>query len=282
MSRYSFPGLLLFFLGLLVFFPCKKDYFAAPPKIDGMVYVPPGDFYMGSRGSVEEEGQDRGDGRIGVEVGVDEVPRHTVRLNGFYIDKYEVTNAQYKRFVEATGHPLPANPGHPHDRYIWKNGTYPEGMEDSPVALVSLEDASAYCRWAGKRLPDEEEWEKACRGTDGRKWPWGDDFDTARAIANVGEVDIGRTSPAGGFPYDISPYGVFDMGGNVREWTRSSYRPYPGSTLKRRQFSEGFVVIKGGSWALPLIPESRCAARGFVIPEDRHRTVGFRCAKDAE
>lgn len=285
MKRYSIPGVCfaaLALLALLVFSSCKKDDFKSHAKIDGMAYIPSGVFYRGSLGSVEEEGQDRGDGRIGIEVGVDEVPRHKVALKGFYMDKFEVTNAQYKRFVEATGRPLPANPGHPYDKYIWKDGTYPEGKGDNPVGLVSFEDATAYCRWAGKRLPDEEEWEKACRGTDARKWPWGNAFDPAAAIANVGELDIGGTSPAGGFPADVSPYGVFDMGGNVREWTRSRYQPYPGSTLKRGQFNERFFVIKGGSWALPLIPESRCAARGFVVPEDRHRTVGFRCAKDGE
>lgn len=270
---------LIFFVLLIV---CSCERIKADNKgraeIKGMAYILPGNFYMGSRGSIEKEGIDEGDGRVGLELGVDELPRHTVNLKGFYIDKYEVTNSQYKKFVDATGRRLPDNPQHTYDPYIWKNGVYPPGMDDNPVSLVSYDDAVSYCKWAGKRLPTEAEWEKVCRGEDGRKWPWGNDFKVSNA--NIRELGLKRTAPVGGFPSDVSPYGVYDMAGNVREWTDSWYQAYPGSTLKRDLFGEKFRVMRGGSWVHPSIPESRCAVRGFVVPEIRHRSVGFRCAKD--
>ena len=245
-----------------------------------MAYVLPGKFVMGSKGEVEGHGKDYGDGVVGIDVGVDELPRRTAKLeHGFYMDRYEVTQAQYKKFVDSTVQRAPDNQNHPEDPYIWKEKTYPEGISENPVALVSYDDAVLYCKWKGKRLPSEEEWEKACRGTDGRKWPWGDGFEPAKA--NTRALELLRSSPVGGFPTDASPYGVYDMAGNVREWTSSWYLPYPGSTLKRDTFGEQFRVIRGGSWIHPHLPESRCASRGFVMPDMRHRSLGFRCAMDA-
>jgi formylglycine-generating enzyme required for sulfatase activity len=255
---------------------CKK---AEPTDIDGMVVVPAGGFRMGSRGSVERHGMDEGDGSVGIDIGVDELPMHAVNLPGYYIDRHEVTNREYERFIEATGHRLPDNTAHPNDPFIWKGGTYPEDLGDYPVALVSHEDAATYCAWAGKRLPTEEEWEKACRGSESRRWPWGDAFDVSNA--NMRELDLKRSSPVGGFPKDVSPYGAYDMAGNVREWTSSWYGAYPGSTLVREMFGEKYRVIRGGSWLHLSNPESRCASRGAALPEARHRSLGFRCAKDA-
>ncbi len=262
---------------IIIGYSCERKN---TPEIEGMVYIAPGKFYMGSKGSMERHGVDAGDGSVGLEVGVDEIPRHTIKLKGFYIDKYEVTNSQYKKFVDAIGQRIPDNPQHPYDPYIWKNGIYLSGLEEYPVVLVSYEDAVAYCRWVGKRLPTEMEWEKACRGKKGRKWPWGDEFQVSRA--NIRELELGRSAPVGGFPSDVSPYGIYDMAGNVREWTDSWYQPYPGTTLKRELFGEEFKVIRGGSWLHMSVPESRCAGRGFALPETRHRSLGFRCAKDAE
>lgn len=248
-------------------------------KIPGMVYVSSGGFIMGSKGAIDMEGRDAGDGIIGEQVGVDELPQHKASLSkGFYIDVFETTNAEYKKFVDATGHRTPDNPGHDYDPYIWKNGTYPKGLEDYPVALVNYDDAVAYCKWKDKRLPTEKEWEKACRGEDGRRWPWGSDFDTTKA--NTRELELRRSAPAGGFTDDKSPYGVLDMSGNVREWTSSWYTPYPGSTLKRETFGETFKVVRGGSWVHYAFPESRCAARGVAMPDTRHRSIGVRCARE--
>lgn len=251
-----------------------------PKEADGMAYVPPGEFLMGSKGDIDKHGVDEGDGRVGLEVGVDEIPNHPIKLKGFYIDKYEVTNSQYKKFIDATGRKAPDNPSHTYDPYIWKNGIYPEGLEEYPVALVSYDDAEAYCKWVGKRLPGEDEWEKSCRGDDERRWPWGNTFEVSKA--NVRELDLRRSSPVGGFPTDVSPYGVYDMAGNVREWTSSWYQAYPGSKLKREMFGESYKVIRGGSWLHMSTPESRCAGRGLALPEVSHRSLGFRCARDAE
>ena len=275
MLRYFRIFAPLIFLALWGGYSCERKNVI---EIEGMAHVPAGKFYMGNRGDIEKAGVDAGDGRVGLDVGVDEIPRHAVRLNGFYIDKYEVANSQYKKFIDAAGRSAPDNPTHPGDPYIWKNGIYPEGMGDYPVTLVSYEDVSAYCKWVGKRLPTEEEWEKACRGNDGRKWPWGDDFQVTKA--NVRELDLKRASPVGAFPSDLSPYGVYDMAGNVREWTSSWYTAYPGSKLKRSTFGEKFRVMRGGSWLHSSVPESRCAVRGLGPPEKAHRVLGFRCARD--
>ena len=127
-----------------------------------MAYVPPGKFIMGSKGEVEGQSKDYGDGAVGIDVGVDELPRHTAKLEkGFYMDRYEVTQAEYKKFVDSTGHRAPDNPTHPEDPYIGKKNTYPVGMSENPAALVNHDDAVAYCKWSGKRLPSEQEWAKA-------------------------------------------------------------------------------------------------------------------------
>ncbi len=251
------------------------------PKIQGMAYVEPGKFHMGSKGTIAREGFDEGDGQIGIEMGVDEIPRHKALVEkGFYMDIYEVTMGQYKKFIDATGRPVPENPNHPDDPYIWKNKTYPQGMEDNPVALVSYEDATEYCKWVGKRLPTEIEWEKACRGESARRWPWGDNIDIGKA--NTRNLDLRRSSPVGGFPEDVSPYGIYDMAGNIREWTTSWYKPYPGAELKRETFGETYKVVRGGSWVHTAMPESRCASRGMAQTWYRHRSLGLRCVKDAE
>lgn len=262
----------------LILISCKDE--KPSQKIPGMAYVPSGKFIMGSKGTIDRQGHDDGDGVIGEQIGVDELPQHKESLpKGFYIDILETTNADYKKFVDATCHRTPDNPGHDYDRAIWKGGTYPDDMEDYPVSLVNYADAETYCKWRGKRLPTEQEWEKACRGESGKRWPWGDEFDVTKA--NTRELELKRSSIAGGFPSDVSPYGVLDMSGNVREWTSSWYKPYPGSTLKRETFGETLKVVRGGSWVHLSQPESRCGARGISIPDTRHRSIGVRCAKDA-
>ncbi len=152
-----------------------------------MVLVPAGEFWMGS---------DDGDSNT--------KPRHRVILDAFSIDRQEVTNALYQRFMSATGRPAPA---------AWNDSKY--NAQQQPVVGVSWHDADAYCRWAGKRLPTEAEWEKAARGTDGRKYPWGDQWDASRA--NSDESRFGRPGEVGSHPTGASPYGAHDMAGNVRE-----------------------------------------------------------------
>jgi formylglycine-generating enzyme required for sulfatase activity len=233
-----------------------------------MVYIPAGDFTMGG-----EEGQDN------------EAPAHTVCVDAFYIDRFPVTNEEYKRFVDATGHPVPCYGvewAEPYD-YNWdpERQTPPEGKEKHPIVLVSWEDAQAYATWAGKRLPTEAEWERAARGTDGRRWPWGDEFIEGRC--NTKESNINGTSPAGQYsPDGDSPEGVSDMVGNVWEWTSSLFRPYPYDVNDGRESQEadGWRVLRGASWRNSL-DRARCTARldgDFLF----FNNVGFRCVVSAQ
>jgi iron(II)-dependent oxidoreductase len=252
-----------------------------------MAYVPPGWFLLGSTGN---------EGALGVEVGVDELPQQRTYVKGFYIDRYEVTEAQYLTFLNATG--STKVPGY--WREAGRPGRYPEGMADYPVSDIDWFDADAYCRWAGKRLPTEIEWEKAARGTDGRIWPWGNRFEAG--LANTLETSAdwkspegqaryeikGWKSPVGSHREDVSPYGVYDMAGNVREWTASAYAVYRGNTMRAVANGDRFRVIRGGSYLTPR-PFTRVASRLAVLPtigptpdDGWHSdyTYGFRCAKD--
>jgi formylglycine-generating enzyme required for sulfatase activity len=218
-----------------------------------MVLVPAGDFWMGSEDADADDS---------------ERPRHTRVLDAFYIDKHPVTNALYKRFLAATGHRKPE---------YWTDRQF--NRPDQPVVGVDWADAQAYCRWAGKRLPTEAEWEKAARGSDGRKYPWGNTWDPARA--NSFEGGPGRPTPVGSYPDGVSPYGAHDMAGNVYEWTASMYRPYPYEAEDGREDpkSEGARVVRGGSWySIPQL--LRVSVRNDYSPTDRNNGVGFRCARD--
>ncbi len=240
----------------------------SPSPPEGMVYIPEGWFLMGS----SEE-----DGRPGMAVGVDEMPRHRVWLNGFYIDRREVSVGEFREFMLSTNRKVPR---------IWRVeawvAMYPEPKDDHPMSGVTWYDADDYCRRAGKRLPAESEWEKAARGTDGRQFPWGDEPPGALGgiRANTIEAGIDWTMPPGSYPEGVSPYGVHDMAGNVMEWTSSWYQPYPESDLKRAAFGEKYKVTKGGSWENPAVPFARSAHRHAVDPIWDHPGHGFRCAAD--
>ena len=239
-------------------------------KKDGkeMVYVPGGEFLMGS-----DEGPEN------------EAPPHTVHVDAFYIDRYPVTNEEYKRFVDETGHPVPCYEVEwaAAEDYNWdpETRTPPAGKEKHPVVLVSWEDAQAYAAWAGKRLPTEAEWERAARGTDGRRWPWGNEF--IEGFCNTRESKAEATMPVGKYsPHGDSPEGVGDMVGNVWEWTSSLFRPYPydANDGRESQEADGWRVLRGGSWWNDL-DRARCTARldgDFLF----FKNVGFRCAVSAE
>jgi hypothetical protein len=182
--------------------------------------------------------------------------RRKVYVEAFVIDKYPVTNAQYKRFVQATGHRPPQH---------WKAGDYPAEKALHPVVCVSWRDAAAYAEWAGKRLPTEEEWEKAARGTDGREYPWGRWED---GHCNTVEAEVGETSAVGRYsPKGDSPYGCVDMAGNVWEWVDAWYA----GTETRR-------VVRGGSWNNHR-GGAHCSFRYWVGPDIALDYIGFRCAQ---
>lgn len=227
-----------------------------------MVLIPAGEFTMGTDNRLADEG-----------------PEHSVELPAYYIDKYEVTNLQYKAFIDATNRKSPRH---------FKNRTYPEGKSDHPVTFVSWNDADAYCAWAGKRLPTDAEWEKAARGTDGRIFPWGFEFDEQRANTPLHWAALkqeGDTTPAGAFPSGASPYGIHDMSGNVWEWTASWYQPYPGSRHESENYGETYKVLKGGSWWDCSFYKCGISApsynRAFFYQSTRNKSFGFRCARDA-
>jgi len=233
-----------------------------------MVLVPAGEFLMGtSDAQIEALAKDTGWPRD--QCGdADEQPQHKVYLDAFYIDKTEVTNAEYKRFVDATGHRAPDH---------WTNGQIPAGLENHPVVNVSWEDAAAYAQWAGKRLPTEAEWEKAARGTDGRLFPWGNN---AWGLANTRESGPHTTTPVGSYPDYASPYGCLDMAGNVWEWCADWYDSgYYGRSPARNPKgpdSGSYRVLRGGSW-YGSRAGARAAIRLGVYPGDRYVSVGFRC-----
>ncbi|RJQ18642.1 MAG: hypothetical protein C4560_07055 [Nitrospiraceae bacterium] len=190
----------------------------------------------------------------------------TVLLDEYEIGIYPVTNAEYKEFVDDSKYGLP-------EHWDREKRTYPEGKNDHPVVNVSFEDASAYCKWKAAqdkdkftyRLPTEEEFEKAARGSDGREYPWGDDFDAGKC--NTEESGTGDTTPVDKFPEGVSPYGCFDTAGNIWEWSSSDYESVKGTK-----------VVRGGSWNFNQL-NARCTTRYWFRPGFRTHDAGFRCVR---
>jgi len=281
------------------------DPLGPPPTARGddaaeMVLVPAGEFWRGSTQDdadrVAEECRKAGGTEAACsQVSSAELPRQRVYLDAFYIDRYEVTNAQFERFVRALGHRTSAEREGTGRSYrqvdgrwqwvttagaTWRTPTGPSSSapDAHPVVQVSWHDADAYCRWAGKRLPTEAEWEKAARGADGRRWPWGNEW--RPGAANVQGDPRHWTAPVGSYSLDVSPYGVYDMAGNAMEWTSSWYAAYPGSTVTRTAFGGDYKVLKGGSWMSPVYPFTHAANRYALMPKWDHPHLGFRCALD--
>lgn len=264
-----------------------------------MAYVPPGEFIMGTP-----------DGSDGFP---DEQPERRVYLSGYLIDRFEVTNQAYAAFVKATGHRSPENSNQA--ATLWANRQPISGIEKHPVVNVSWIDADAYCRWMGKRLPTEAEWEKAARGTDGRRYPWGNEWDFAMAnsasywaqrtiefrsssdwdafwvhgegahltkeLGIQGEV---LTMPVDTFPPSVSPYGLFGMAGNAAEWVQDWYDPnyYRHAPLSNPPGPDRGAIkaMRGGSWLKPAT-SLRASDRDWGTMDSRPSGTGFRCAQDA-
>jgi formylglycine-generating enzyme required for sulfatase activity len=235
-----------------------------------MVAIPAGEFIRGSdKVDVNQQASELGSTKPWY---LDEHPQHKMFLPLFYIDRHEVTNAQYKAFIDAAKAKPPV--------YFFGR-TIPPGRENHPVTDVSWYEADHFCRWNGKRLPTEAEWEKAARGSDGREFPWGEGYDKKKL--NAGDSGVGDIIKVGSLKEGASPYGVMDMSGNVWEWTDDWYQPYPNSKYQSDLFGEKQKVFRGGGWggvghySLPLF--YRAAYRSSVPPEDAYADLGFRCAK---
>jgi formylglycine-generating enzyme required for sulfatase activity len=203
----------------------------------------------------------------------EDAPAHDVDLPAYKIDKFEVTNADYHAFVQATGYTTFAEKqGLAGWRKEWEMGE-----DNHPVVMVTWEDARAYCEWLGKRLPSEAEWEKAARGEDGRRFPWGNEWDPNKA--NVKERGLRGTAAVGSFGEGASPYGVEDMTGNVWEWTADWYQAYPGNAIDDPYYGEQFRVTRGGGW-FDEEPQSTTFNRNAADPgKTANDDLGFRCAK---
>jgi formylglycine-generating enzyme required for sulfatase activity len=222
-----------------------------------MLVVPAGEFTMGST---------TGD--------ADEQPVHQVYVNAFLMDVHQVSVKHYARFLEATHHEVPPD---------WSIMNRPQ-HQDRPVANVDWAEAAAYCTWAGKRLPTEAEWEKAARGTDGRIYPWGNELPTQARATSGKEIWSSHTAPSsvGMLEEGKSPYGIYDMSGNVWEWVsdwydQDYYKNSPSKNPTGPSTGEA-KVIRGGSWGSGP-KDLRAANREVHVPSFRGFGTGFRCAK---
>lgn len=230
-----------------------------------LVHVPAGEFLMGSHPARDRE------------AAKGELPQHRVYLAEFTIGKVPVTNAQYAAFVRSAGYEAPS---------YWDQDGIPADQSDHPVVQVSWRDARAFCDWLNEatgrsfRLPTEAEWEKTARGTNGRTYPWGDRRPTAE-LCNF-DMQVGHTTPVGGYSGNVSPYGALDLAGNVGEWTSSLYRPYPYRANDGREdpAAEGVRVVRGGSFGLTRW-NARCACRLRYAPDRKSGHDGFRVVASA-
>ena len=261
-----------------------------------MVLIPAGEFLMGCS---------EGEGAF------DEHPQHKVYLDAYYIDKYEVTNAQFKEFVEATGYVTDVelkgigevwNPRDVGNCLLYFNGVtwrhpnawvanrpHPKAWENQdivgnhPVVQVSWNDAQVYATWLGKRLPTEAEWEKAARGIDGRKYPWGNVFNlNIEGVTVHANINSHGLVPVNQFPTGVSSYGVSNLIGNVLEWVADWYAPdyYSHSPYGNPKGPDtgGLRVLRGGSWRHVKSHHVLSASRSYQTPDYTSNFVGFRCA----
>lgn len=258
---------------LVVLAACDQSSVSSVPPED-MILIPAGEFIMGT----DSEGAN-----------ADQKPAHTVYLDAFYIDKHEVTNAEYEEFILSGGYK---------SKKLWtkKGWNFIQNNQiqaplkyrqnkistepDQPVIGVSWYEANAYATWAGKRLPTEAEWEKAARGTDGRIYPWGDEMDFSK-LSYFPHVT--KVQTVGSFANGASPYGVRDMAGSVWEWcadwySESYYNQSPGTNSKGPGNGE-YRVLRGGAWN-SIRRQLQSTYRYYEKENYQDYTIGFRCAKD--
>ncbi|HEY1012293.1 MAG TPA: SUMF1/EgtB/PvdO family nonheme iron enzyme, partial [Herpetosiphonaceae bacterium] len=248
-----------------------------PYQPAGMDFIPAGSWVMGA----PDDRLAAWKAQFGWDGLTNEQPTTAISMPAFYLDRTEVTNAQYSAFISATGHPLPLNAFDPVGLAAWNaDGTFPLSLTDHPVVNVTWADADAYCAWRAKRLPTEAEWERAAKGDGQPTWPWGDQWNLENA--NIAESGRGTTAPVGTHPGGAGPYGTLDLAGNVWEWTSTIYRPYPYDPADGREdaASENPRVLRGGSW----LDDRRAvhgSGRNSFQSTLSNNNVGFRCALDA-
>jgi len=284
---------------------------------EDMILIPAGAFLMGST-KQDIEKLLALDQHIEVERLNNEIPQREVYLNAYYIDKYPVTNAKYKIFIESGGYTQQVYWSDAGWNYIMESKPLENnelddvlnGEPDCPTVNVSWYEVEAFSKWSRKRLPTEAEWEKAARGKDGGIYPWGNEFDKTRL--NCAEAKIKETTPVNKYPQGQSVYGCFDMAGNVWEWTADwydskYYQHAPNKDPQGPNVAEenpgfwrpeevgisiyelkpsptdgslsGCKVLRGGSWNGSGIVHIRCSNRDYDEPTYKNDTIGFRCAK---
>jgi serine/threonine-protein kinase len=221
------------------------------PIPTGMIRIAAGQFEMGRADGNEYE-----------------KPVHRVEVKSFAIDETEVTNDEYQQFIDSTRRQPPSH---------WRNGRYAAGTANLPVVEVTWYDAQSYCQSLGKRLPLEEEWEYAARGTEGRLYPYGNEWKPR--FSNAAEDRFGAPRPVRSYPEGKSPWGVYDMAGNVLEWTSSDFKPYPNSRIGPDDPNSGRKVLRGGAFIAEAKYQT-ATDRFFYPPTAKSEFIGFRCAKD--
>ena len=255
--------LILFFCGMI---SCTQESPKEPPITGPMIEIPSGEFTMGTGDQIQK-----------------------ISLPTYFIDKTEVTNEMFEKFILAGGYEKEEYWTEAGWNFIKENNIiHHKGLsQDSfnepnqPVTGISWYEADAFCRWAGKRLPTAEEWEKAARGTDGRIYPWGNRMDFSRLAYRSSNVH--RTVDVGSFPDGASPYGVLDMAGNVWEWTASAYNgvDYKYTILAGRKAEKRseLMIIKGGAWGSNR-NQFQCGYQYYDRKEATQFNIGFRCVSD--
>jgi formylglycine-generating enzyme required for sulfatase activity len=244
----------------------------------GMVRIPGGTYVFRVQG-IEVEGSD--DVGVDVQYPWENSPRrfheHRMELKPYYVDKYPVTNAEFKEFLDAMHY-------HPKDdlNFLkdWTNGAIPAGWENKPVTWVSIEDARSYAKWAGKRLPHEWEWQFAAQGTDGRAYPWGNAWD-AKAVPEPGQARTLRgPDNIDAHPAGASPFGVMDLVGNVWQWTDEYVDEHTRSGILR---GGSYYQPQGSIWYFPQAYRNDNHGKLLIMAPsyDRSGALGFRCVKDA-
>ena len=244
-----------------------------------MIKIPAADYEFRTAGIMIEGGNDLG---VDVQYPWEGAPHryhlHQIHVKSFYIDKYPVTNADFRKFLDATHY-------HPKDDHNflrdWKSGSYPDGWANKPVTWVSLEDARAYAAWAGKRLPHEWEWQYAAQGTDGRIYPWGNEWDASAVPTPEKRREMREPTSVDAFPKGASPFGVMDLVGNVWQWTDEVVDEHTRNGILK---GGNYYQPQGSLWYFPQAYKVNEHGKYLLIApsKDRSGTLGFRCVMEAE